>query len=104
MILAHRPVSALSLVNFASTIMVLLRSFAFALVLAGLVHTAAVWRQGPVIVPLSPSKIASYAPFTHFASTAYCNPFTTINWSYDCASLAALSNAPRSPDILMVLF
>ncbi|KAH9074975.1 lipase [Lactarius deliciosus] len=59
--------------------MVLLRPSAFVLVLAGLVCAAVVKRQ--TITPLSSSQISSYAPFTHFASTAYCNPSTTINWS-----------------------
>ncbi|KAH8989453.1 lipase class 3 family protein [Lactarius akahatsu] len=59
--------------------MVLLRSSAFALMLAGLVQAAAVKRQ--TITALSSSQISSYAPFTHFASTAYCNPSTTRNWS-----------------------
>ncbi|KAI9458355.1 lipase [Lactarius psammicola] len=67
------------IVVFASTIMVWLRSSAFALVLAGLVQAAAVKRQS--ITSLGSSQISSFAPFTHFASTAYCNPSTTINWS-----------------------
>ncbi|KAN0132755.1 alpha/beta-hydrolase [Lactarius tabidus] len=59
--------------------MVLLQSSAFALLLAGLVQAAAVKRQS--ITPLNSGQISSYAPFTHFASTAYCNPSTTINWN-----------------------
>ncbi|KAI9440884.1 Alpha/Beta hydrolase protein [Lactarius indigo] len=59
--------------------MVLLWSSVFALVLVGLVHAALVKRQD--ITPLSSSKIASFAPFTHFTSTAYCNSSTTRNWS-----------------------
>ncbi|KAH9074973.1 lipase class 3 family protein [Lactarius deliciosus] len=35
--------------------------------------------------------MASFAPFTHFASTAYCNSSTTINWS--CGS-----NCEANPD------
>ncbi|KAH9043989.1 lipase class 3 family protein [Lactarius hengduanensis] len=58
--------------------MFLLRT-SFVLVLAGLAHAAVVKRQG--IIPLSTSQVSSFAPFTHFASTAYCNPSTTINWS-----------------------
>lgn len=73
--------------------MVLLQSSAFALVLAGLVQAAAVRRQS--ITPLSSSQISSYAPFTHFASTAYCNPSTTINWS--CSA-----NCQANPDFLPV--
>ncbi|KAI9440889.1 lipase class 3 family protein [Lactarius indigo] len=56
-----------------------LRSSAFALVFAGLVHGSPVKRQATP--PLSSGQISSFAPFTHFASTAYCNPSTTINWS-----------------------
>ncbi|KAI9458353.1 lipase class 3 family protein [Lactarius psammicola] len=59
--------------------MVWLRSSAFALVLAGLVQAAAVKRQS--ITSLGSSQISSLAPFTHFASTAYCNPSATISWS-----------------------
>ncbi|KAF8817628.1 lipase class 3 family protein [Phlegmacium glaucopus] len=33
------------------------------------------------ITTLSSSQILSFKPFTFFASTAYCNPSTTINWS-----------------------
>ncbi|KAI9458357.1 lipase class 3 family protein [Lactarius psammicola] len=69
--------------------MVLLRSSTFALVLAGLVRAAVVKRQE--ITPLSSSQISSYAPFTHFASTAYCNPSTTGNWS--CGA-----NCQENPD------
>ena len=47
--------------------------------LAGLTGAAAVKRQP--ISPLSSSQISSYAPFTHFASTAYCKPSTTTGAS-----------------------
>ncbi|KAH9169449.1 lipase, partial [Lactarius sanguifluus] len=89
MALVHCPVSASLFVVFASKIMVLLRSSAFALVLAGLIHAASVKRQS--ITALSSSQISSYAPFTHFASTAYCNPSSTISWS--CGS-----NCEANPD------
>ncbi|KAH8989451.1 lipase [Lactarius akahatsu] len=89
MVLVHCPVSASLFVVFASTIMVLLRQYAFALVLAGLVQAASVKRQG--ITALSSSQISSYAPFTHFASTAYCDPSSTISWS--CGS-----NCEANPD------
>ncbi|KAH8989455.1 lipase class 3 family protein [Lactarius akahatsu] len=69
--------------------MVLLRSSIFALVLVGLVNAALVKRQA--ITPLSSSQMASFAPFTHFASTAYCNSSTSINWS--CGS-----NCEANPD------
>ncbi|KAH9169452.1 Alpha/Beta hydrolase protein [Lactarius sanguifluus] len=57
--------------------MVLLRSSVFAFVLVGLVNETSVKRQA--ITPLSSSQMASFAPFTHFASTAYCNSSITIN-------------------------
>lgn len=38
-------------------------------------------RQANPVTTLSPAQINEFAPFTHFASTAYCNPSTTINWS-----------------------
>ncbi|KAH9055746.1 Alpha/Beta hydrolase protein [Lactarius vividus] len=71
--------------------MVLLWSSVFALVLVGLVYAALVKRQA--ITLLSSSQISSYAPFTHFASTAYCNPSTTINWSCGCQ----LPSKPQLP-------
>ncbi|KAH9055743.1 lipase class 3 family protein [Lactarius vividus] len=76
-----------------------LRSSTFALVLAGLVHAAAVKRQD--ITPLSTSQISSFAPFAHFASTAYCDPSTTVNWSCGRALLAAFSTTLCGYDILM---
>ena len=33
------------------------------------------------ITALSTSQITSYRPYTHFASTAYCKPSVTVNWS-----------------------
>ncbi|GLB44369.1 putative alpha beta-hydrolase [Lyophyllum shimeji] len=33
------------------------------------------------IIPLTASQIASYKPYTYFASTAYCTPNTTVNWT-----------------------
>lgn len=72
--------------------MVFLRT-SFALVLAGLAHAAVIKRQD--ITPLSTSQISSFAPFTRFASTAYCKPSTTINWS--CGA-----NCQENPDFLPV--
>ena len=83
------------IVIFASTIMVLLASSAFALMLVGLVNAASVKRQA--IAPLSSGQISSYTPFTYFASTAYCNPSTTINWSCGGASRAPHSAHPMQP-------
>ena len=33
------------------------------------------------ITALSSTQISSFTPFTYFASTAYCNPSTTLNFS-----------------------
>ena len=33
------------------------------------------------ITALSTTQISSFKPFTHYASTAYCNPSTTLTWS-----------------------
>ncbi|KXN85765.1 Lipase [Leucoagaricus sp. SymC.cos] len=33
------------------------------------------------ITTLTSAQINTFTPFTHFASTAYCNPSTTSNWS-----------------------
>ena len=69
--------------------MVLLRSSAFVLALAGLVRA----QDQPIpTTPLSPSEIASYSAFTNFASTAYCDASTTLNWT--CGS--ALILPPRA--------
>ncbi|KAI0249660.1 lipase [Lactifluus subvellereus] len=57
--------------------MVLLQSV-FAVAFVGLVRAASVKRQA--ITTLSSTQIDAFAPFTHFASGAYCNPSTTITW------------------------
>jgi hypothetical protein len=79
--------------------MVFLQYSAFALMLVGLVSAASVKRQA--ITPLSSSQISSYTAFTNFASTAYCSPSTTINWSCGGASRAARST---HHDVLMLPF
>lgn len=58
------------------------RSVAALLLCAPLLAAAAglaVKRQS--ITALSQSQISSFKPYTFFASAAYCNPSTTINWS-----------------------
>ena len=43
------------------------------------------WRRDFVsgnVTALSPAQITSFRPYTHFASTAYCQPNTTLKW--DC--------------------
>ncbi|THH17778.1 hypothetical protein EW146_g3101 [Bondarzewia mesenterica] len=59
------------------------RVFAFVLAAAALladtVHGAAVKRQS--ITTLSQTQISDFKPFTFFASTAYCNPSTTLTWT-----------------------
>jgi hypothetical protein len=64
-----------------STVMVLLWSI-FALAFVGLVPAVpvSVKRQAMSVATLSPTQINEFAPFTYFASTAYCHPSTTRNW------------------------
>ncbi|KJA28316.1 hypothetical protein HYPSUDRAFT_33656 [Hypholoma sublateritium FD-334 SS-4] len=45
------------------------------------------------ITALSTAQITAFRPFTSFASTAYCSPSTTINWS--CGS-----NCAANPDFI----
>lgn len=33
------------------------------------------------ITALSTSQISTFKPFTHYASTAYCQPSTTLTWT-----------------------
>ncbi|KAI0258660.1 lipase [Gloeopeniophorella convolvens] len=56
-----------------------------------------VFRQS--ITTLSSAQIAAFAPFTHFASTAYCSPSTTINWS--CGDVSH-SNCEANPGFIPV--
>jgi hypothetical protein len=79
--------------------MVLLRSSAFALALAGLVRA-----QEQPITPLTDGEIASFSPYTYFASAGYCDASTTLNWTCGSASLATLSTAACSPDVLIIPF
>jgi hypothetical protein len=60
-------------------VMVLLRSI-FALAFVGLVYATPVTVKRQAITTLSPTQINEFAPFTHFASTGYCNQSTTKNW------------------------
>ena len=43
------------------------------------------------ITPLSFSQISSFTPYTYFASAAYCNASTTINWSCGCTPLVSFA-------------
>ncbi|TCD61803.1 hypothetical protein EIP91_007889 [Steccherinum ochraceum] len=60
---------SLSMVTFVSAV--------FA-VYANPLHTLHA-RQG--FTALTPSEVASFRPYTFYASAAYCEPSTTINWS-----------------------
>ncbi|KAI0718043.1 lipase [Cerioporus squamosus] len=46
-------------------------------------QTDSVWRRqdDSQITNLTRAKIASFRPYTHYASTAYCQPNTTLTWS-----------------------
>lgn len=58
--------------------------FIFISLLASSIVNAAPPNSG--ITPLTPSQVAAFKPFTLFASAAYCNPSTTLNWSCGCMS------------------
>ena len=38
-------------------------------------------RQTASVTPLSPNQIASFKPYTFYASTGYCQPSHVLNWS-----------------------
>lgn len=61
--------------------------FNFVSLLASIANAAPTVKHSS-ITPLSSEQISSFKPFTFFASAAYCNPSTTINWSChaDCAA------------------
>jgi hypothetical protein len=54
----------------------------FALASIELVRATAIRIKRQDITTLSDTQIAGFAPFTHFASAAYCDPSLTKNW--DC--------------------
>ena len=58
----------------------------FALAFIRLVYSSSIPRQA-TITALGAAQISGFAPFTHFASTAYCNPSTTIKWTCGGESL-----------------
>jgi hypothetical protein len=53
----------------------------FALASVVLVHTTPVKVKPQDITTLNSTQIAKFAPFTHFASAAYCHPSTTRTWN-----------------------
>lgn len=50
------------------------------------------------ITALSGSQISAFKPFSFFASAAYCQPSTTINWSCGC-TLFLIDGLVRFPEI-----
>lgn len=67
----------------------------FALAPVALVRAAAVQVNLQAITPLSSAQIDTFAPFTHFASAAYCDPSKTTTWTcggafIDCSTLEAV--------------
>ncbi|KAI0322823.1 lipase [Amylostereum chailletii] len=48
--------------------------------LTGIVHAAVVTKR-QAVSPLSAAQIATFKPYTSYASAAYCEPSTTVNWS-----------------------
>jgi hypothetical protein len=80
----------------------LVAGFIFALELASIVNAAPGLelvqpskRQSAAITPLSSTQISSFTPYTFFASAAYCEPSTTINFS--CGA-----NCAANPDFIPV--
>ncbi|KAF8623156.1 hypothetical protein AX17_007544 [Amanita inopinata Kibby_2008] len=72
-----------------------MRSLLFS-VFAGILSVQAVpLERRQTITPLTSSQISHYTPYTHFASTAYCQPSTTISWT--CGS-----NCNANPDFIPV--
>jgi len=55
----------------------------FALAFVGLVPATpvSIKRQATTVTTLSQNQINEFAPFTHFASAAYCHPSITRNWA-----------------------
>ncbi len=66
----------------------------FALASAVLVRATAVGVKRQNIITLNSAQVAAFAPFTHFASAAYCNPSLTKNW--DCGGVFIHSPHPLS--------
>ena len=58
----------------------------FVTLLAASVHaaTAAVLKRQSAITALTAAQIASFRPYTHYASTGYCVPSSTKAW--DCGA------------------
>jgi hypothetical protein len=75
----------------------------FALAFVGLVPATpvSIKRQAITVTTLSPTQIDEFAPFTHFASTAYCHPSTTINWTCGGA-FAHCSTLKECPKVLLL--
>lgn len=64
----------------------LVTGFIFVSLLASIVNAAPGFElvqlsKRQSITTLSSPQISSFKPYTFFASTAYCNPSMTINWS-----------------------
>ena len=69
----------------------------FALAFVGLVHATPVKVKRQGITTLNPTQINEFAPFTLFASAAYCPPSTTINWS--CGGAFTRPNLEARPKV-----
>ena len=44
-------------------------------------HEQVIQARSAAITPLSTSQISSFKPYSWFATTAYCDPSTTVNWT-----------------------
>ncbi|KAF8623148.1 hypothetical protein AX17_007537 [Amanita inopinata Kibby_2008] len=70
-------------------------SLLFSVLVGTLYVQAAPFESRQDITPLTTSQIDFFTPYTHFASTAYCQPSTTITW-------ACGSNCRANPDFIPV--
>jgi len=73
----------------------------FSLASVVLVRATVVTVKRQAITTLSPPEIDAFAPFTHFASTAYCNPSATIEWTCGCAFAHCLTLEARLEEVLL---
>ena len=79
--------------------MVLLQSV-FTLTFVAFVRAAIVNRQD--ITTLSTDQISTYAPFTHFAGGAYCDPSKIMSWTCGGTSLVILPRLYISLEVMCV--
>ncbi|KAK2462712.1 hypothetical protein APHAL10511_005230 [Amanita phalloides] len=70
-------------------------SLLFSVIISALLVHAVPLEPRQSITPISTSQIDAFTPYTYFASTGYCQPSTTMNWS--CGA-----NCNANPDFIPV--